>query len=199
MHPHKGLEVHASWEIANILQITRFCQLSAAVVALYDHALLMQREMDLIWRRQWSLITFLYVVIRYAGDVVLVAGAVSLRCQMHGIFCIFTPMGIQLQIWGSLVFLLAMQATFILRVYAMYRQSKKIIFFLSFLLLVEGIIGSIIIGTGSHYHGPVKIVSEPIPGVHMCSLKGIESTETVGPYTTIIGFECIIFALTAWA
>ncbi|KAG2111888.1 hypothetical protein BD769DRAFT_1493480 [Suillus cothurnatus] len=34
---------------------------------MYDWALTLGQEIELIWRQRWSLMTFLYLTVRYAG------------------------------------------------------------------------------------------------------------------------------------
>ncbi|KAG1754821.1 uncharacterized protein EDB91DRAFT_1095735 [Suillus paluster] len=59
-----------------ILQMGRMFQLSATIVVLYDHVLCSQREVDLIWRRSKSLVSFLYFINRYVGDAISIINAI---------------------------------------------------------------------------------------------------------------------------
>ncbi|KIK34828.1 hypothetical protein CY34DRAFT_812636, partial [Suillus luteus UH-Slu-Lm8-n1] len=40
---------------------------AAGVVVVYDWVLTIGQEIELIWRQRWSLMTVLYLVIRYIG------------------------------------------------------------------------------------------------------------------------------------
>ncbi|KAG1849763.1 hypothetical protein F4604DRAFT_1810333, partial [Suillus subluteus] len=40
---------------------------AASVGLVYDWALTFGREVELIWRQRWSLMTFLYLAVRYVG------------------------------------------------------------------------------------------------------------------------------------
>lgn len=51
-----------SWNI-----IYSYCTISAGIVVLYDWVLKIGQEIELIWRQRWSLITVLYLMIRYIG------------------------------------------------------------------------------------------------------------------------------------
>ncbi|KAG2363845.1 hypothetical protein BDR07DRAFT_878707 [Suillus spraguei] len=44
-----------------------YWKVAAGVVVLYDCVLTLEQEIELIWRRRWSLITVLYLVVRYIG------------------------------------------------------------------------------------------------------------------------------------
>ncbi|KAF8119535.1 hypothetical protein EV363DRAFT_1504028 [Boletus edulis] len=49
------------------LQQFGFCQVASAAALLYDFLLLFGNEVDLIWDRDWNLVTLLYVIVRYLG------------------------------------------------------------------------------------------------------------------------------------
>ncbi|KAI9570175.1 hypothetical protein HD554DRAFT_2170356 [Boletus coccyginus] len=58
-------------------------QVAVTCAALYDHALSLSREVELIWMKPPSLVTALYAVDRYLGDVVLIA-SLCLCFQVSG-------------------------------------------------------------------------------------------------------------------
>ncbi|OAX33166.1 hypothetical protein K503DRAFT_548960 [Rhizopogon vinicolor AM-OR11-026] len=49
------------------LQVSDYLSLTAAVVVTYDFLLLIGCEVELVWKRPWSLMSTLYVVVRYLG------------------------------------------------------------------------------------------------------------------------------------
>ncbi|KDQ61493.1 hypothetical protein JAAARDRAFT_30943 [Jaapia argillacea MUCL 33604] len=54
------------------IRLMRVCQLAATFVALYDHALTIDLEVELIWKKRWSLAKILFAVNRYLGSAVLI-------------------------------------------------------------------------------------------------------------------------------
>ncbi|KAH6904983.1 hypothetical protein BKA70DRAFT_1505849 [Coprinopsis sp. MPI-PUGE-AT-0042] len=52
-------------------------QVVGSSIVLWDHATTFDQEIEFIWRRKWSFTTFLYVLTRYAGDVMFIHGAIS--------------------------------------------------------------------------------------------------------------------------
>ncbi|KIJ62719.1 hypothetical protein HYDPIDRAFT_41847 [Hydnomerulius pinastri MD-312] len=53
----------------HVAQLTRMCQMAPYVVMLYDHLLTFDQEVELVWKRSWTLSTVLYVILRYAGGM----------------------------------------------------------------------------------------------------------------------------------
>ncbi|KIO06945.1 hypothetical protein M404DRAFT_998377 [Pisolithus tinctorius Marx 270] len=63
-----------------------YVQIAATAAALYDHILFFGREIELIWGTAPSIVTVLYIIDRYLGDAVLLAGvcrAFVLRAQVR--------------------------------------------------------------------------------------------------------------------
>jgi hypothetical protein len=55
------------WPIINANLIFSYFAVAASVGVMYDWTLTMGQEIELIWRQRWSLMTFLYLTVRYAG------------------------------------------------------------------------------------------------------------------------------------
>ncbi|KAF4614442.1 hypothetical protein D9613_002490 [Agrocybe pediades] len=48
-----------------------YLAVAAATCALYDHVTTLDEEIELVWRRKWSVVQMLFLFNRYAGDVLL--------------------------------------------------------------------------------------------------------------------------------
>ncbi|KIK42683.1 hypothetical protein CY34DRAFT_804671 [Suillus luteus UH-Slu-Lm8-n1] len=59
-----------------------YWMVAAGVVVAYDWALTVGQEIELIWRQCWSLMTVLYLVIRYIGIPYSVVNVLRV-CHMH--------------------------------------------------------------------------------------------------------------------
>ncbi|KAG1798419.1 uncharacterized protein HD556DRAFT_1440128 [Suillus plorans] len=57
----------SSWPIINSNIHSSYFSVAIGVVVVYDWVLTLGQEIELIWRQRWSLITVLYLVIRYVG------------------------------------------------------------------------------------------------------------------------------------
>ncbi|KAH7919993.1 hypothetical protein BV22DRAFT_1133425 [Leucogyrophana mollusca] len=90
-----------------------------ATLLVYDYLMMIGREVEYVWQRPMSLMSFLYYVVRYLGLFVGIVGALCTG------FYIFYNLGSYVIIWMS-------AAVMVLRIFAMYNRSKVI---LSVLLL----------------------------------------------------------------
>jgi hypothetical protein len=55
------------WPFINATLICSYFVVSGSVGIMYDWGLTLGKEIELIWRQRWSLMTFLYLSVRYAG------------------------------------------------------------------------------------------------------------------------------------
>ncbi|KAG2126597.1 hypothetical protein DEU56DRAFT_915984 [Suillus clintonianus] len=145
------------------LQVSDYLSLTASVVVTYDFLLLLGREVELVWKRPWSLMSSLYVVVRYLGLALAIidsfwGGVVNMtsetcyiieRWPLHYVYLgLWT---LQLLNWGNFVFMIAMEGIMVLRIYAMYSQSKLI---LGVLLVLFLSVMALTLAIGIKYYGP---------------------------------------------
>ncbi|KAG2034712.1 hypothetical protein BDR03DRAFT_964321, partial [Suillus americanus] len=92
---------------------------AAAVGLIYDWALTFGQEVELIWRQRWSLMTFLYLIVRYVGIGWVVVPTIS----MTDTGClIINDVG-----WTSDVVNTILGVIMIARLHAMYQRSRKVL------------------------------------------------------------------------
>ncbi|KAG1754698.1 hypothetical protein EDD22DRAFT_957419 [Suillus occidentalis] len=99
---------------------------AAGVVVAYDWVLTVGQEIELIWRQRWSLMTVLYLVIRYIGifySVVNVLGNI-LDYIIN---------------WTNVVMAAMLGVIMIARLYAMYQGSRTMLIFLVIIFLAVNI------------------------------------------------------------
>ncbi|KIJ66089.1 hypothetical protein HYDPIDRAFT_27284 [Hydnomerulius pinastri MD-312] len=87
---------------AHVVQLTRMCQVAPYVAMLYDHLLTFDLEVEHIWKRQRSMSTVLYVVLRYVGGAYGLFSASGTECgwiSMHPL--ILTSLVFALSITGA--------------------------------------------------------------------------------------------------
>ncbi|KAG2122933.1 hypothetical protein DEU56DRAFT_67947 [Suillus clintonianus] len=99
----------------------------------YEYILQFEKEVKFVWERQWTAMTYLYLVVRYFGLFL----AITFACW-GGLF--YIPAAVShiiflIMQWGwSLYFCLA-EVLLIWRLYALYNQSKPILYVLLGLFL----------------------------------------------------------------
>ncbi|KAF8435744.1 hypothetical protein L210DRAFT_2505713 [Boletus edulis BED1] len=113
----------------------RYCSNVTAVLTF-------SKEIDYIWCRPWTLVSTLFVVVRYIGFCWMIAGAL--------VYNSFNPDRLEVSkalylvsYWTSIVFLFAADVVMILRVYAMWNRSRTILFILLFFYALQ-IISSVV-------------------------------------------------------
>ncbi|KDQ51715.1 hypothetical protein JAAARDRAFT_503028 [Jaapia argillacea MUCL 33604] len=47
--------------------------IAATLIAVYDHIITFDQEVELIWRKRWSISKVLFLMVRYCGNGVIVA------------------------------------------------------------------------------------------------------------------------------
>lgn len=57
------------WPLINFHRIFSYFTVAALTVVLYDWALAIGHEVELVWRKRWSLMTVLYISVRYTGII----------------------------------------------------------------------------------------------------------------------------------
>ncbi|KAF8548764.1 hypothetical protein OG21DRAFT_1500821 [Imleria badia] len=105
----------------------------------YDYLLTFSREIDTVWCRPWTWVSTLFVIVRYVG----LCWAVTLG--LAGSIFVPGPVDVSIAIigigdWGYMLFLAAADIVMILRVSAMWNQSKIIWGILLFIYVPQMII-----------------------------------------------------------
>ncbi|KAG2107474.1 uncharacterized protein F5147DRAFT_206170 [Suillus discolor] len=57
----------AWWPVINLDRFASYFPVAAFVAVTYDWSLTFGQEVELIWRQRWSLMTVLYLSVRYLG------------------------------------------------------------------------------------------------------------------------------------
>ncbi|KAH7930290.1 hypothetical protein BV22DRAFT_1125024 [Leucogyrophana mollusca] len=207
----------------NTIQTANFCQLAAAIVVVYDHPVTFRREVDLIWNRPWSLMTGLFLVTRYYGDMILMQVITldfvdrSLTCiqSYHNSICdriffryMVSPFlriqcmrtnqtRVGLQHFGIVVELWSIQAIMQLRIYAMCQRSKRILIVMLVFFVAE-IAATIALLVQYQNANPEPATIELIPGFYACDGANISINFTT-IYYPFLAFESFLLALSLWA
>ncbi|KAG1774060.1 hypothetical protein EV702DRAFT_1242706 [Suillus placidus] len=201
-------ELSILFDDVRILQMGRMFQLAATFVVLYDHVLCSQREVDLIWNRSKSLVSYLYFTNRYFGDAISIISAILFMSSTFSVnltspiyihslindtLCISCRILFHFQSYGPFVSVWATQTIMQLRIYAMYRKSKKILACTGICFVLE--IAAICTVLALNFDHSLTYTNEPIPGLlNMCATSTIDRSFTA-IYMPIFCFELLLFVL----
>ncbi|KAJ8582963.1 hypothetical protein M405DRAFT_535957 [Rhizopogon salebrosus TDB-379] len=131
----------------------------------YDYLLLFEKEVKFLWKRQWSLMSCLYVIVRYLGLFL------AMVCGTFG-GLLYMPEAVSyalavLMEWGFSVYFWFAEVILIWRLCALYNQSKRLLYVLLATLLP---IVALEIGTDIYLYckasfklGPMTAIYTSIP------------------------------------
>ncbi|OJA09939.1 hypothetical protein AZE42_10929 [Rhizopogon vesiculosus] len=182
----------------------------------YEYLLLLEKEVKYVWKKRWSLMTCLYIVVRYLGLVL------ALLCGIWGglMYMPVTPYVRSYDIaiiieWGFSVYLLfsegksfiaetsscstefASAAVLIWRLYALYNKSKRLLFVLLGLLLPIVAI-SIVSDVYTYSRRSAFSVEEIVlPNAKFCTLSFHVSNWPVINAIIIVCYDVLLIVLAA--
>ncbi|KAG2034971.1 hypothetical protein BDR03DRAFT_963762 [Suillus americanus] len=184
------------WPGINPYRDLSYFIVAAFVVVVYDWALTFGQELELIWRQRWSLMTILYLGVRYLGILYTVLDTVGsvptitvtdAGCRMLFIICN----------WASVLAFVMVCVITITRLHAMHQQSGKILIFLIVAFLADNIFNGVVaIMTTIHASGEELILS----GTYQCSIGNTEVVALLNSITWVfaIAWEALALCLAAW-
>ncbi|KAG1735631.1 uncharacterized protein EDB91DRAFT_1348292 [Suillus paluster] len=143
------------------------------MAVVYDWVLSFEQELELVWRQRWSLMTVLYICVRYLGIlycVVDVLGNISVSITDAVSNLLYFTL-----IWMPVVVNTMLGVIMMTRIHAMYQQSRKMLIFLVVLLLASTIASGVMSVMEAIGASGVEAV---LSGYHMC-LSNIPDTEEI--------------------
>ncbi|KAG1760464.1 hypothetical protein EDD22DRAFT_954927 [Suillus occidentalis] len=151
---------------------------AAGVVVVYDWVLTVGQEIELIWRQRWSLMTVLYLVIRYIGIPYSVA-----------------------DVLGSMLFVsltdAMLQVIMIARLHAMYQGSRTMLLFLVIIFLAVNIACVVLAAMGLK----IVVAEEGIlSGIHMCGYSYEGDAQLLDSIIWVLStvWEVLALCLAVW-
>ncbi|KAG2035989.1 hypothetical protein BDR03DRAFT_960979, partial [Suillus americanus] len=159
------------WPLINFnINISYYIVASSAAV-IYDWALTIEQEFELVWRHHWSFITVLYIGVRYIGMVYIVINMLQFlpTVSMTDKGCNVTYFTLN---WMSGLANAMLGAIMITRLYAMYQKSRNMLIFLIIFFTAVTIACGVMIGMiNKHTVGEELILS----GTYVCSCNDPEA------------------------
>ncbi|TFK49624.1 hypothetical protein OE88DRAFT_1736627 [Heliocybe sulcata] len=172
------------------VDVIRYCHVSAVTLTLFEHAMVLDQEVELIWqRREWSLTKMLYICNRYLGDAFVLISALEIlqSNEYNRLLC-------TRRAWLNLVLRLHSSCSVLLPFLA---WSGTVIWVVSASRLPPppGIISqSLILGLST---GSTVVLNELAPGIRFCVMSKVSSYYWIY-WLIVIGMESFIFLAVAW-
>ncbi|KAG2032570.1 hypothetical protein BDR03DRAFT_969739, partial [Suillus americanus] len=117
------------WSDINASVIFSYFTVAASIGLTYDWVLTFGQEVELIWRQRWSLMTFLYLIVRYVGIGYTVMDILSNvpTISMTDTSCLIINDAVN---WMGEAVNVLLGVIMIARLHAMYQRSRKVLIFL---------------------------------------------------------------------
>ncbi|KAG2141175.1 uncharacterized protein EDB93DRAFT_641209 [Suillus bovinus] len=131
------------WPSVESYRISSYIIVASSVRVIYDWALTFGREIELVWRQCCSLMTILYLSVRYAGISYAVIQILANVPTTFGTGEVSRIMSI-LTIWINLIVHAKLSVIMMARLYAMYQGSRKVLIILITILLAVYITGGLV-------------------------------------------------------
>ncbi|KAG2098725.1 uncharacterized protein F5147DRAFT_839577 [Suillus discolor] len=187
------------WPFINVSRFASYFPVAAFVGVMYDwlfSALTFGQEVELIWRQHWSLMTVLYLSVRYLG---ILYAAMSILDSVPTIWLTDTVSFIiyVVQNWMGVLVSALLWVVIITRLHAMYQQSRKILIFLVVTFLAintfDGVNAVLMI---IHTSGEELILS----GTYQCAIGYTGDAPVLNSVTWILSivWEVLTLCLAVW-
>ncbi|KAG2351967.1 hypothetical protein BDR07DRAFT_1440338 [Suillus spraguei] len=143
------------------------------IVVTYDWVLTFGQEVELVWRQRWSLMTVLYLAVRYLGIFYVVCIIIYATYD-----------------WTVPVIIIT-------RLHAMYQRSRKILIFLVVTSLAVNIFSSVVTIMAMMYISGEELI---LSGTYQCSYNYVGDILLLTSLTWIIGtvWEVLALCLAIW-
>ncbi|KAG2111375.1 hypothetical protein BD769DRAFT_69022 [Suillus cothurnatus] len=122
------------WPLINATLIGSYFVVAASAGVMYDWVLTLGQEVELIWRQRWSLMTFLYLSVRYGG---IGYAAIYMLCNVPTISMtdVVSLITYDASDWMIVIADIMLSVIMIARLHAMYQRSRQVLIFIVVIFL----------------------------------------------------------------
>ncbi|KAG1766839.1 hypothetical protein EV702DRAFT_784574 [Suillus placidus] len=184
------------WPLINANIIGSYFIVVGCAGIIYDWVLTFAQEVELIWRQRWSLMTFLYLSVRYIGIgyvVMYILWSVPTISMTDAVSRItYTALD-----WTGDVVNAILGVIMITRLHAMYQQSRKVLIFLVVIFVTIRIANAVMAAiTVMHISAEEAVLS----GTYQCMIGYAGDGLLLGSTTWILttAWEVIALCLAVW-
>ncbi|KAI0320411.1 hypothetical protein OF83DRAFT_595155 [Amylostereum chailletii] len=173
----------------------QYVQVVGAALFTYDSLILLDDEIELVWRARWTVPKALYILSRYTPFIDLsinlyhtLASPQPDSASCHRSFLVVG--------WLMAIGMALSEVVMILRVYAMWERSSRILWSLSVLWVVLVVLSLYFINSAAQSFVFIHI---PIPGASGCHYIVGKSYELAVSFLCMTVMESVVVILMMWA
>ncbi|KAF9233817.1 hypothetical protein BU15DRAFT_79740 [Melanogaster broomeanus] len=137
------------------IQVNDYISVAWVTVISHDYILTFSDEVEYVWNRPWTLVSVMYLVLRYLGLLV-------------GMMQAFGTVIFLFMIWGSAIVTVVTDLMFILRIYAMYNRSRIVLFILLLAYIPTMIILLVLTGIVNNPQIHVSVINVEAINMELC-------------------------------
>ncbi|KAG1775213.1 hypothetical protein EV702DRAFT_452387 [Suillus placidus] len=185
------------WPAINVALIYSYFAVASSAGVIYDWALTFEQEVELVWRQRWSLMTVMYLSVRYLGilfaviNILFNVPTISMTDLVSLIVSIT-------QNWINVIATAILCVIMIARLRAMHQGSRKVMIFLVVAFLAVNIVDcAFAVIVTSHMSGEELILS----GTYQCNVTfGEQDTTLLESMSWILttAWEVAALCLAVW-
>ncbi|KAF9233812.1 hypothetical protein BU15DRAFT_79735 [Melanogaster broomeanus] len=167
------------------IQLNDYISMTSATVVSHDYILTFSNEVEYVWNRPWTLVSVMYIVLRYLGLLVAMVESFS------------TAMSLFI-IWGGAIFSIVIHLVFVLRVYAMYNRSRIVLGILLLIYIPTQIIELVLVGIINNPKTYMSITDVEVVNMESCTNSyngGTELIISLRVFSTVINGVLCSFAV----
>ncbi|KAG1775286.1 hypothetical protein EV702DRAFT_455190 [Suillus placidus] len=169
---------------------------AASAGVTYDWALTLGQEVELIWRQRWSLMTVLYLSVRYLGILYAVV-QILFNVPTVSVTDVVSWILHDVLNWTNVVVFAMLGVIMITRLHAMYQQSRKILIFLAITFLADNIYAGVVATMYTRHTSGEELI---LSGTHQCTIAYAGDTLLLGIIAWILctAWEVLALCLAVW-
>jgi len=183
-----------------LLRTNDYVSLIILTAILYDYVLMFSREVDYIWHKPWSWVSTMYVLVRYCGlSWAIFGGYLSGSSFVPGQLKLCTALFL-VAVWDILIFLAAADLVMILRVYARWNRSKRILYILLFFYVAQIIVSFVGEGININPNTYLSVTAVEVIGISFCKISlsdtpSLDVMWSISALRSVLGAMLLILAV----
>ncbi|KAG1744128.1 uncharacterized protein EDB91DRAFT_211254 [Suillus paluster] len=180
------------WPLINANLIISYFAVTASTGVLYDWALTLGQEVELVWRQQWSLMTVLYLSSSFMISTILLIDVPTIPVTDVVSHVIYVTLE-----WTSEVVNVILGVIMIARLYAMCQRSRKVLMFLVVIFLAVTITNEVVSALSTRYISGEELI---LSGTYQCTIVLEGDSILLSTITWILGivWEVLALCLAVW-
>ncbi|KAG1798175.1 uncharacterized protein HD556DRAFT_223898 [Suillus plorans] len=184
------------WPTIHSNRVASYFMVAGSVGVIYDLVLTFGQEVELVWMQPWSLMSILYLSVRYLG---IVYAIIQILDSVPTISITDTVSHIMYNaiIWMTLAVNVMLGVITLTRLYAMYQRSRKMLIFLVVTLLAVNIANAVFLAVGMRRASEEELI---LFGTYQCtvSYEGDVQILKSMPWVLTTAWEILALCLAGW-